>query len=297
MADPIESTAKVVGSPGTAGALKKPVANVPIYVWGIVIVGALGYSFLRSKKAATTTADGTNTTAPSALVYTGDANGAGTTDTTSTATTSTYQTNDAWATAAKNYLIGQGSDPKAVSDAIDLYINAQALNAQQNAFVALALKAVGPTPQSLPPTTGSTGGTTTPTTDTGTVWGTTPRQNSASLVGTTYVVQPGDTLVSIARKAFGLSATDYSSAVFASNQILNANHSVIPDVSHLASGTSLYIPVLSSEEFPGFGSKVPQFGLAGKTGPFTQSTGEWQIDTGLVPESANAPRTGPGTAG
>lgn len=293
MADPITNTVHTVASPGTAAAIKKPVANVPIYVWGIVIVGALGYSYLRSKKTATTAADGTNTAAPSALVYTGTGGSDTTTDTTATTNVGAYQTNDAWATGAKNYLIGQGVDPKGSSDAVDLYINGQTLTAQQNAWIALAIKAIGPTPQSLPPTVG------TPPTDGGTsdsgdlstfskshVNYQDLNSSKPSVIGAVYTVQSGDTISSIAKNAYNFSdGTAYSNLTYAMDEIINANFQKIPDVKNIAPGTQLYIPVIASESFPNYGHNVPLLGYK----PGSQAT-EWEFGAGIVPQSAATTR-------
>jgi hypothetical protein len=295
MADPITNTAHVVASPGTAAAIKKPVANVPIYVWGIVIVGALGYSYLKSKKTATTAADGTNTAAPSALVYTGTGGGDTTaTDTTATTNVGAYQTNDAWATGAKNYLIGQGVDPKGSSDAVDLYINGQTLTAQQNAWIALAIKAIGPTPQSLPPTVGTTTPPDGGTSNSGDLSAYSAAhvnyqdvgQARASLSGQVYTVKAGDTISSIALKAYNFSdATAYSNLTYAMDEIINANFQKIPDVKNIAPGTQLYIPVLASEMFPNYGHSVPLLGFK----PGSQAT-EWEFGAGVVPQSAATTR-------
>jgi len=295
--DPIANTAKTVASPGVANTIKKPIANVPIGVWAAVIAGSLAFAYFRSKKtSATTNTDATNP--PSALVYTG-VGGAGTdADNTKPTNGTTFQTNEAWAQAAKNYLIGQGVDAKEASDAVDLYVQGQALNGKQNAMISTAIRAIGSPPQTLPPTTGSPNPTNPDPVGTGDVWGSTPRpkNNNNGIIGKTYTVQDGDTLVSIARKAYGLSPTDYSSQAHISNEILNTNHEKITDVTKLAAGTQLWIPVIDGQSLPGFGSKIPQFGLKGP-GPFDNSTGEWQIDYGYIPESANASRTGPASAG
>ena len=273
-----------VGNTVKTGA--KAAKGVPPYVWVIAVGGGLLVAFYFNKNK-NTAPDGTNTQAPSALVYTGSGQTETSADSDSSAAGGRFQTNEAWAQAAKQWLIAQGVDAKEASDAVDLYINAQALNTKQNAMIANVVRGIGAPPQSLPPVTG-TPDPTTPTAQDHDVWGTTPRQNPASLVGTYYTVNSGDTLVSIAQKAFGLAPGDNSSKVFASNEILNANHDRITDVTHLTPGTKLYIPVLSSQDFPGFGQYVPQFGYPVSGGQ--SSTGEWQIDTGLVPESANINR-------
>lgn len=290
MVNPITDTmhtASGATNTATSGGLKKQVGPLPVGVWIAVIGGALLISFYLRRKSAATTANGTSTTAPSALVYTGTG-GTDTPSTTVPTTGSGFQTNEAWAQAAKQYLISQGVDSKAASDAVDLYINAQMLDATQNARIAVAIRALGPPPQSLPPTTG---GTTPPVTPggTGNVWGSTPRNYPASIMGTTYTVKDGDTLLKIASSAYALNTKDYSSQQAAVNEILNANHDKISDVYHVAPGTSLYIPVLSQEQFPGFGRKIPTF-----TNPKDAThSGDWLVISGAIPKTAVTQRQNP----
>lgn len=295
MADPIGDTVSNAGKTTAAaakGGLGKQLGPLPVGVWIAIVGGGLVISFyLANKNTKKGGTDNTDTTQPGALVYTGVGGNDGTSDDPDKTTTAGFQTNEAWAQAAKNYLISQGVDAKEASDAVDLYINAQALNNKQNAMISTVTRALGAPPQSLPPVTGTPppSNNNDPNSNPS-VWGTTPRQNPQSLVGTVYVTQAdNESLVSIAKKAFGLAPSDYSSMTFASNEILNANHNVITDVTHIPKGTKLYIPVLSSQDFPGFGQYVPQFGYPATGGK--SSTGEWQIDTGAIPNSANIARS------
>ena len=284
MADATEA----VGNTVKTGA--KAAKNVPPYVWIIAVVGGLGVAYVMNKQKGGTAPDGTNTNAPSALVYTGTGQTADQTDNTSAGqSTAGFQTNEAWAQAAKNWLISQGTDAKEASDAVDLYINAQALNAKQNAMISTVTRAIGAPPQSLPPTTG------TPTTDTGDPYDTyaqkhvgyqTSVSGGPSLLGTVYVVKQGDTIQSIAQKAYALAPTDYSSLTHAMDAIINDNWQNVPDVMNIAPGTKLYIPLLSSQEFPGFGNKIP---LMGYMGP-GKGAQEWEFVTGIVPQSAQKAR-------
>lgn len=286
----------------TVGNTVKTGANaakgVPPYVWIIAVGGGLLVAFYFNKNK-NTTPDGTNTQAPSALVYTGSGQTPNTSaDTDSSAAGGKFQTNEAWAQAAKNWLIAQGVDAKEASDAVDLYINAQALNNKQNAMIANVVRGIGSPPQSLPPVTGTPppstpGGNTTPTptpNSNPSVWGTTPRQNPKAIGGTVYTTQfENENISNMVKYAYGLADWDYSSIVFAGNELINANHDVITDVTHIPKGTKLYFPVLSSQDFPGFGAYVPQFGYTAPAGT-AGSTGEWQIDVGQVPQSANIAR-------
>lgn len=276
MADVTET----VGNTVKTGA--KAAKGVPPYVWIIAVVGGLGVAYVMNKQKGASATNATNSTAPTALVYTGTGQTDNSNTSTGQSTSTGFLTNEAWAQAAKNWLISQGTDAKEASDAVDLYINAQALNAKQNAMISTVTRAIGAPPQSLPPTTGSP----TPTQDTwsGSVWGNEPvMEKTIGISGTKYTVKDGDTLVGIAKKAYGLAPNDYSSMSFASDEILNANYQVINDVGHLTPGTQLYIPVLPSQSFPGFGTKVPQYGY--KSG----QPGEWQMAIGQIPSSANTP--------
>lgn len=294
MANPLETTAETAGktiSKGSGKGLSKQVGPLPMGVWLAIIGGGLVISFYISNKNSKggKNAEGTNTSAPSALVYTGVGGNSSDTTNATAPTTAKFQTNEAWAVAAKNYLISQGIDGKEASDAVDLYINGQALNAKQNAMVSNAIRGVGSPPNSLPPVTGTPTPTPGNTPVYENVWGKTPRLNPQSIEGTTYTKRAGDTLISIAREAYGLAPEDYSGESFGANAILNENHEVIGDVTNIPDGTKLYIPVLSSQEFPNFFNKIPQGSW--KPGMNT-STGEWAIDVGLIPQSANAPRRG-----
>lgn len=278
-----------VGTTVKAGA--KAGKNVPPMVWGIAVVGGLAVAYFMNKSKSTAAANTTGTS-PTAMVYTGDGNATGTT--TTDTTTGQFQTNDAWAAAAKNWLIAQGSDAKAASDAIDLYINGQALNQQQNAMVAAAIRGIGAPPTNLPPVTGTPSQSNTGDLSqfaTSHVNYQDTQSNTAShLAGAVYTVQQGDTIDSIARKAYNFSSnTAYSNLTFAMDEIINANFQKIPDAKNLTPGTQLYIPLLASEMFPNYGSQVPLLGF--QSG---QTAGEWEFTAGLVPQSAavNRPSTG-----
>jgi LysM repeat protein len=274
----------------TVGKTMKTGANaakgVPPYVWLIAVGGGVLVAFYFNKNKGKTP-DGTDTQAPTALVYTGT----GQTDTSADAESSAaqgFQTNEAWAQAAKNWLIAQGVDAKEASDAVDLYINAQALNSKQNAMISNVTRAIGSPPQSLPPVTGTP---TTPTDsggdlsafETAHVNYTNPGVTGAShLSGAVYTVKNGDTIDSIARKAYDFSSkTAWSNVTYAMEEIINANYTRVPDIKNLTPGTKLYIPLLGSQDFPGYGDKVPLYGYTGSK-PAT----EWEFAAGIVPQSA-----------
>lgn len=273
-----------VGNTVKTGA--KAAKGVPPYVWLIAVGGGVLVAFYFNK-SKNTASDGTNTQAPSALVYTGTGQTNTSADSESSTTTG-FQTNEAWAQAAKNWLIAQGVDGKEASDAVDLYINAQALNAKQNAMISNAIRAIGSPPQSLPPTTGSPNPTNSGDGDLSSfeqqhVNYTDPNVSAAShLAGAVYTVKQGDTLDSIARKAYNFSSgTAWSNVTYAMEEIVNANYSRIPDIKNLTPGTKIYVPLLSSQDFPGHGDKVPLYGYTGSK-PAT----EWEFTAGFVPQSA-----------
>lgn len=266
-------------------ALTNGAKSVPPWVWIAAVGGGVVFAYVSSRKKGGTT--NTDTTQPGALVYTGVGGNDGNTGGTDTTTSTGFQTNEAWAQAAKNYLISQGVDGKEASDAIDLYINAQALNNKQNAMISTVVRALGAPPQSLPPVTGQ------PTTDTGTGdlsdfatkhvnYQDVSSPTASHLAGGVYTVKQGDTIDSIARRAYNFSSnTAWSNLTFAMNEIVNANFQRIPDVKNLTPGTQLYIPLLASQDFPGNGDSVPLYGFR----PGSTAT-EWEFSAGIVPQSA-----------
>lgn len=155
MADPVASGSQALG---------KSMKSVPPVVWVGAIFGGLGVAYyLRKKSASSTTTNAAQT--PTVLTYTGTGGG-DTTGTDATSTTGAPTTNQAWATAAQNYLLAAFPQYNAidVSNAINAYINAAQLTPQQQAMVSQAISGIGPAPQSLPPVTGSGSSTPTPST-------------------------------------------------------------------------------------------------------------------------------------
>lgn len=80
-------------------------------------------------------------------------------------TTAPIETNEQWGRAAVNYLIAQGYNASVADAAVRKYLVGQALNAQENALIIIALQSIGALPSALPPAdSGPTdNGTTTPT--------------------------------------------------------------------------------------------------------------------------------------
>lgn len=138
-----------------AKSLGKVGKSVPPVVWVVAIVGGLGLSYVMSRRggATDTTGDADPTGTSGALVYTG----VGGTDDGSTVDTSTTSTkpvtNDEWAQQATTYLLAHNYPATLIDSAIRNYLNGVHLTDQENAIIATALVAIGPTPQLLPPTT------------------------------------------------------------------------------------------------------------------------------------------------
>lgn len=288
MTEPLSTAAKGAGSTAKAagGAMGKQLGPLPLGAWAMVVGGALFFSFYMSKKK--TPAVDTTTTNPGALVYTGS--GGGGTDATNSPATGTvptgFLTNEAWANAAKTFLISQGIDGKEASDAIDLYINAQALNQKQSAWVAVATRQLGPPPQSLPPVTGTpTPGTTTPPNRTS-VWGDTPF-SGGGMQGMWYTVKAGEKLPDLAKRAYGLGAGDYSGLEMAMSEILDANPDRINNMMSLPTDTPIYFPIITAQEFPGTGGNIfiPNYNPANFADP-NRTSGDPFVDAGYIPRTA-----------
>jgi LysM repeat protein len=205
-----ESDASIKSGKGAMDFLKQKVGPLPLGVWllfGIAIVVYIrekqsGGSLLGSLTGSSSSGSATpnQQTDPAGNIGTIDpatgyvygtpedlaalaANNAGTTGTSSgsgtTSTvppaTSTYADNNAWGSAAINYLVGLGIDPASANEAIQQYLSSQTLTTQQQADVNEAIQALG-APPSLPGPTGTApspivtqpGTTTTGTTGTGT---------------------------------------------------------------------------------------------------------------------------------
>lgn len=84
--------------------------------------------------------------------------------TTTSSSTGGYATNDQWATAAENYLIGLGIDPTVATQAIGNYLGSLANTTALQADVNTAIEGLGPPPQlpgpadtNPPPATGGGG--------------------------------------------------------------------------------------------------------------------------------------------
>lgn len=278
MTAPVEPVAKSAKAAG--GMMGKQVGPLPMGAWALVVGGALFYSFYMSKKKTASTGT-TDTTTPSALIYTGTGGGTPT-DTTTPTTTTGYLTNEAWASAAKTFLISQSVDAKEASDAIDLYINAQALNSKQTSYVSIATKQLGPPPQSLPPVVGTPTPEQNPVPTYTSVWGDTP-YSGGGLQGMWYTVKAGEKLPDLAKRAYGLAPGDYSGLELAMSEIVDRNAERITNINALPTDTQIYIPIIGTQEFPtGYSNHIPIVGYdPNKPG----SSGDPFVDAGMIPKS------------
>jgi len=264
------------------GLLKKQVGPLPVGIWIAIVGGGLLISYyISNKNAKPKTEDAVADPTPTALVYTGTGgmDSAPVDDT----TTGAPETNEDWARRAKQFLIGRGNDGAIVNSAIDKFIAAQPLNAQEQALLSQAIGAVGPPPQSLPPVDQ-------PNTPTQYTWDN-PAPNRgklpgpigdspAGIQGQQYTVKSGDTLTSIAMQAYGAAPNDFGSIIEGSDEIYNANWYKITDPKTLTPGTVLYIPVINSNTFAHQGL----FALGGGAKKGVEQR-VWQVASGLVPVS------------
>lgn len=159
---------------GLKGALTKKIGPLPAGIWALALVGAWLYLHKRgggggTAGVATDPAGNTGTIDPatgyvagspqdtSAL---GEQSSTGPSGSTSGSGGSTvagqYATNDAWARAAVNYLVGIGVDPTAANSAIQAFLSSQTLTTDQQGDVNLAIQSLGappsaPNPGNSPP--------------------------------------------------------------------------------------------------------------------------------------------------
>jgi LysM repeat protein len=234
-----EGDAPVEGAKHAGSFVTQKVGPLPLWVWGVAALG-VWYYFQRqssSSSAATNAAATNQATDPAGNIGTIDpatgyvfgtpedtaalaSNNA--TDTTGTGTSSggstpgtTYATNNAWAEAAINYLVGLGIDPTTANEAIQQYLASQTLTPAQQGMVNEAIIALGPPPDlpgpiGTPPTpivtspppgtvyatnppTGLSVGTKTPTT-VGLSWNKATNATSYDVwIGTSATSQRGET--------------------------------------------------------------------------------------------------------
>lgn len=165
---------------GSAGAgfkalFSKKVGGIPLPVF--IGAGILLYLYLRKKNAGSGASSSTSQTDPAGNVGTIDPatgyvegssedtaalaannNGSGSTDSSSNNSTTAgqYATNEDWARAAINFLVGIGVDATSANSAITQYVDSQTLTTEQQGDVNLAIQALGsppdpPEPGNAPP--------------------------------------------------------------------------------------------------------------------------------------------------
>lgn len=131
--------------------LAQKAGPLPLGGWLAIVGGVGGYYVYSSRQKAAATPV---ITADTSGIGVGPSDAAGWVSVAQSpaATTATaLTTNDAWATAAITLLIADGYQPTVADAAIRNYINGVPNNAQQQAMVDIALKALGPPPQTLSP--------------------------------------------------------------------------------------------------------------------------------------------------
>lgn len=142
--------------------LKKDFGGVPGWVIAVGVGGIAGWYILRTRsnaKAATPAV--VNTGAPGGFVDAsgmgsyvpaGNNAGSGSGGSSGSGTGSGFADNNAWASAAINYLVGLGYDAAGVNVAISSYLNGQTLTTQQTAWVNVAIQHFGAPPTLVTPT-------------------------------------------------------------------------------------------------------------------------------------------------
>lgn len=144
-----------------------PVDKKWVYAGGALIVGVVGYAYIKRRNAnqaaaaAAPTVD-TTTGATGSTGYVTPPNLGNYPVQTSTAPT----TNSAWVQQATTDLEGLGYDPNFISTTLGLYLSSQSLTSDQAALVRVAWAYDGKPPETpnLPIVGGTTGGTTNPPT-------------------------------------------------------------------------------------------------------------------------------------
>lgn len=142
---------------------KKGPMDLPMGVWVIVGGGGLFFAYRTYKKAgsatpsvATTGTTGNGVDALGGGTYTPVGGNITTSDTGSSSTGNSFADNNAWATAAINYLVGLGNDPGIANQAITLYLASQPLTtSQMQAMVNVAIQHLGAPPLTVAPVNGT----------------------------------------------------------------------------------------------------------------------------------------------
>lgn len=149
----------------SAEFLTKKAGPLPVGVWIALVAGGLGVTWYLNRnkgtKSPAETGSGETVTATGDGSYTpvGGAAGNASAGGSGNASGNTFADNNAWGTAAINYLISLGFDPGNVNQAIGQYLASQPLTTQQQAMVNSALQHFGSPPLIPAPVNGDVPGT------------------------------------------------------------------------------------------------------------------------------------------
>lgn len=169
-----EQEAAGAGGRGVAETFKHKVGPLPLGVW---MIAAVVIWYVVSKRKGSGTVSGGQQTDPAgnvgtinpatgyvygssqdqaALAQQNAGGGLGSSSGSGSTTAGQYTTNQDWARAAINLLVGMGVDPTEANTAIEQYISSQQLSPQQQADVNLAIQTLGAPPD--PPQPGGNPG-------------------------------------------------------------------------------------------------------------------------------------------
>lgn len=119
------------GSGSNFGFLTKKVGPLPVWMYGLIIVGAY-YWYMHF-------GPGANKAAAPAATGGGDSG-------TPQVSGSIYKTNAEWEAAAINFLVGESVPPSQASTALYKYLHSQTPTAQEQKDIDLAIEGLGPPP-------------------------------------------------------------------------------------------------------------------------------------------------------
>lgn len=130
----------------------KKLGPFPVTVWvgilgGGLVLGLVARHFTKSSPAPATVDPNADATGIAAVRLVADPGGSGA----GTTPTGKPTTNLVWGQMAVEYLIGSGQDPALSQRAIGLFLEGQAVTAQEQALISAAIRALGPPPESTPP--------------------------------------------------------------------------------------------------------------------------------------------------